>query len=73
MMIEQLALANYRIAQLHVSARNASALEAIKLLNAAASRLLGEFRRTALALRAYRTRSDADVSATRLKIFKAAQ
>src|SRR5262245_45301212 len=47
MMLEQLAVAHFRIAQLHVGAGQAKGAEAVKLYNAAAARLLGEFRRTA--------------------------
>jgi hypothetical protein len=55
MMLEQLALAHFRLARLHASAANAQAVETIKVLNGAASRLLSEFRRLSLALKAYRT------------------
>lgn len=55
-LVEQLALAHFRIGQLHATAGKAQGLEATKILNGVTSRLLGEFRRTALALRAYRGR-----------------
>lgn len=73
MMLEQLALAHFRIGQLQVSAGHAKALEATKIYNSAASRLLGEFRRTALALRVYRGRVPEDKPQKNLKIFKMAQ
>lgn len=74
MMLEQLALAHYRIGQLQVNAGQSKGTEATKIYNAAASRLLGEFRRTALALRAYRTHvPEGKSEQPRLKIFKAAQ
>lgn len=72
MMLEQLALAHFRTAQLHAAAGQSKGAEAAKLLTAAAARLLGEFRRTALALRAYRGREPGE-RATPLKVFKAAQ
>jgi hypothetical protein len=72
MLLEQLALAHFRTAQLHVAAGQSKGAEAAKLLSAAAARLLGEFRRTALALRAYRGREPGE-RATPLKVFKAAQ
>lgn len=73
MMLEQLALAHFRIGQLQVSAGKSKGTEATKLYNSAASRLLGEFRRTALALRAYRTRQPEARPEKNLKLFKAAQ
>ncbi len=74
MLAEQLCLAHFRAAQLHAGAGNASGLEATKLLNAAAARMLGEFRRTALCLKAYRTAGvPAHGPKERLKLFKAAQ
>lgn len=54
MLIQQLALAHHRIAQLHVSAAEAGSVELVKAYSAAAVRLTGEFRRLALALRTYR-------------------
>ncbi len=54
MMVEQLALAHFRVGQLHVGAAQAKSVEVVKLYNSATARLLGEFRRTALALRDYR-------------------
>src|SRR4029077_19969518 len=50
MLLEQLTLAHFRIADLHVGASTAKGIEAMKIYNSGASRLLGEFRRTALAL-----------------------
>jgi hypothetical protein len=73
MMVEQLAVAHFRIAQLHVRAQKAQGVEAAKLYTAAAARLLGEFRRTALALRPYRGRLPEDRSDANCKILKLAQ
>ena len=47
MLLEQLALAHFRIGQLHVSAGRAEGIEAVKVYNSVAARMLGEFRRTA--------------------------
>lgn len=55
MLVEQLAILHHRIGQLHVDAAHTKGVEASKIYNAATARLLGEFRRTALALRVYRT------------------
>jgi hypothetical protein len=54
MMIEQIALAHHNIGCLYVRASAADDLDQAKLYNAAAARLLGEFRRTVLALKKYR-------------------
>jgi hypothetical protein len=54
MMLEQLVLAHFRSAQLQAQAGMADGLEEAKLYNAAAARLLSEFRLTALSLAAYR-------------------
>jgi hypothetical protein len=54
MMVEQLALAHLNIGRLHVRAANAASVDEAKAYNAAAARLMGEFRRTSLALKAYR-------------------
>jgi hypothetical protein len=72
MMLEQLALAHFRTGQLHAKAGITENAEAVKLLSAAAARLLGEFRRTALALRVYRAGAPVE-RATPLKLYKAAQ
>ena len=72
MLLEQLALAHFRIAQLHADAGRAQGVEAVKIYNSIASRLLGEFRRTALAIRLYRTRLP-EGKAEKLKVFKVAQ
>src|SRR5208283_1342618 len=53
-LVEQLFLAHHRLAKLQVQADAAKTREAIKVLNAAVVRLAGEFRRLALAIRAYR-------------------
>jgi hypothetical protein len=73
MLLEQLALAHFRIGQLHASAGKAQGTEAAKIYNSAAARLLGEFRRTALALRVYRARVPEGQPAHRLRIYKRAQ
>jgi hypothetical protein len=54
MLLDQLAMAHLRAAQLQAFAGTAEGLEAIKLYNSAAARLLSEFRQTALALKTYR-------------------
>lgn len=68
MILEQLALAHFRLGQLHGSAGRAGKAEVAKIYNAAAARLLGEFRRTALALRTYRTGVPEGKPAPALKI-----
>jgi hypothetical protein len=73
MLLEQLALAHFRVGQLHAAAGGAQGAEAAKALNAAAARLLGEFRRTALALRAYRTRVPEGRPQADLRVYRAAQ
>jgi hypothetical protein len=73
MLIEQLCMAHWRIAQLHGSAALAKSIEGTKMYNSVASRLLGEFRRTALALRAYQASAPKGKTAANLKLFKAAQ
>src|SRR4051794_17121498 len=73
MLLEQLAIAHFRIAQLHGSAGQAQGIEAQKLLCAAAARLLGEFRRTALAIRVYRTGVPEGKAEGQMKIHKLAQ
>ena len=54
MLIEQITLAYHNIARLHMAAAYAETLDHAEVYNAAAARLLGEFRRTVLALRDYR-------------------
>jgi len=54
MLLEQLALAHHSIGRLHVRAGTAEGLEAVTACHAAAARLQAEFRRSALALQAYR-------------------
>jgi len=54
MLLEQLVLAHLRAGQLQAQAGMAEGLEAVRLYNAAAARLLAEFRKTALALKSYR-------------------
>src|SRR5262245_4726712 len=53
-LVRQLALADLRVVQLHAQAGRAQTLEAAELFNAAAVRLMAEFRRGALALAQYR-------------------
>lgn len=53
-LIEQIAFAHLRLASLHAGAELAQSIEGRKILNAACSRLMGEVRRTALALEAVR-------------------
>lgn len=73
MMIQQLGLAHFKIAQLHASAGEVEEIEAIKMYNSVAARLLGEFRRTALALRAYQAHSPKGKAENKAAIFKLAQ
>ena len=74
MLIEQLCMAHFRVAQLHGAAGQASGLEATKILNTVTARMLGEMRRTALGLKAYRTTAiPAKRQKAQLKLFKAAQ
>jgi hypothetical protein len=74
MMLQQLALAHFRIGQLHASAGDARSVEEAKIFNAAAARMLGEFRRTALALQVYRARvRDESPSAAQAKLYRLAQ
>jgi hypothetical protein len=73
MMVEQLVLAHFRVAQLHVDAGYCKGAEGTKLYTAATARLLGEFRRTALALRAYGTTTPESRSKKNVKLYKAAQ
>jgi hypothetical protein len=54
MLIEQAALAHFCIGRLQGYAARAEGAENIKVCNAAAARLLSEFRRTAVAIREYR-------------------
>jgi hypothetical protein len=54
MLCEQLAFAHLRLAQLHVDAGTAKASEIRKIANGSCIRLMAEFRKTALALEAYR-------------------
>jgi hypothetical protein len=73
LMLEQLVMAHFRIAQLHGSAGQAQGIEAVKMLSAAAARLLGEFRRTALAIRAYRAGVPGDSAERAPRLHKLAQ
>ena len=73
MLLEQLALAHFRIGQLHVSAGSAQGLEAVKVYNSVAARMLGEFRRTALALRVVQAGVPKGEAAKKVKLYKLAQ
>jgi hypothetical protein len=74
MLIEQLCLAHFRVAQLHGAAGHANGLEGMKLLNTVAARMLGEMRRTALSLKAYRTTAvPTSRQKAQVKLFKEAQ
>ncbi len=55
MLTEQLIVAHHRITELHAESACADTPKIKELYNAAALRLLNEFRKTALALREYRT------------------
>jgi hypothetical protein len=55
MLVEQAALAHHRLIDLHKRANRAELIDHVKVFNAAAIRLTGEFRRLALALRTYRS------------------
>lgn len=54
MLVEQLALAHHRVAQLHVQAEQSKTIDEAKVFTVAAARLTGELRRLALALNQYR-------------------
>jgi hypothetical protein len=56
MLVEQLVLAHHKIGSLHAEAAGAKGTAAA-LCNAAAARLMAEFRKSALALKTYRTSS----------------
>lgn len=53
-LLEQLALAHFRLAGLHARAASATHVEQIRVFSAAAARLLGEIRRLALSIKTYR-------------------
>ena len=57
MIIEQLSLAHFNLGLLSCKAANAGKVEAVGVYSGAAARLMGEFRRSALALQAYRAAS----------------
>jgi hypothetical protein len=73
MMLQQLALAHLRLGQLHADAGHSKSLEAAKVYNSVTARLWGEFRRTALALRAYRERVPDGRREAKLNLFKMAE
>jgi hypothetical protein len=54
MLVEQILLLHFRLATLQVEAAEVHEVERVKAYNGALARLLGEFRRLALALRTYR-------------------
>ena len=54
LMLLQINMAHFRIPQLHTESANASELSACQMYNAAATRLLAEFRKLTLSLQAYR-------------------
>jgi hypothetical protein len=56
MLLEQMALCHLRSLQLQSQAGEAKGLEAVELYNSAAARLTAEFRKTALALKEYRSK-----------------
>lgn len=55
MLVEELVGAHHNIGRLHVQAALSKQPEEQRVLNCAAARLMGEFRRSALALKSYRT------------------
>jgi len=57
MMLEQLAIAHHAIGNFHVRAGVKEKVEEVEIFSGAAARLMAEFRRTALALKAYRQSS----------------
>jgi hypothetical protein len=59
MLVEQLILLHFRLATLQVEAAEVHEAERVKAFNGALARLLGEFRRLALALRIYRAPASA--------------
>lgn len=73
MLVEQICLAHFRVAQLQIGASQSKGTETIKMYTAAAARMLGEMRRTALAIKGYRTHIPEGRSGTNLKIYKMAQ
>ncbi len=54
MLVEQISLAHHRVAQLHAQAEQSKTIEGAKVYSTAATRLTGEVRRLALALKQYR-------------------
>ena len=72
MLIQQLAMAHFRIGELHSKATEAKSVELVKAYNSAASRLLGEFRRVALAISTYRGQAPKTKPKQKLGVVKAA-
>lgn len=70
MLIEQITLAHYRIGVLHYRSADAETIDAGKIFSSAASRLLGEFRRLALALNTYRGKTPKTETDGELKVAK---
>ncbi len=67
MMVEQLALAHHNIGRLHVKAASCRSVQEASAYNAAAARLMAEFRRSALALKTYRAPAGAPAHLTVVK------
>jgi len=63
-------LAHYRIGVLHYRSADAETIDAGKIFSSAASRLLGEFRRLALALNTYRGKTPKTETDGELKVAK---
>jgi len=68
MLVEQLAFVHLRLVALHLEASRVKTPEGVKVYNGACARLMGEFRRTALALSEMRGKAPA---APRLKLAQA--
>src|SRR5947209_1066733 len=54
MLLEQLTLAHHNIGRLHVKSSTSGSIQEASAYNGAAARLMAEFRRSSLALKAYR-------------------
>jgi hypothetical protein len=66
LLLEQVAFGAMRVADLHAQAARAQSVEGAKVFAAAASRLLSEVRRLALAVKVYRARTPADAEMVRV-------
>ncbi len=73
MLAQQMALLHFRIAQVQVDASQAKSGEVLKILNSATARLLGEFRRGAVTLRALQTPPTAEGRSTKVRLYKMAK